>query len=182
MRSREQVEFDDAKIASRTSASVAGVKFERESGVDGGGGLRIWTVAGVSGVNFAQRLVILSSKYWRKARASAGGEIELGKVGGGFRQSRLSRAAQSFLGWPLQVAMRFLKYNRRAAVISLATIFAWLLKLALFRGDLSFLYMVSSLDRLDFSFFISAVTNGLCARERLHCNIGRYRRLAIAID
>ena len=26
--------------------------------------------------------------------------------------------------------------------------------------------MVSSLDRLDFSFFISAVTNGLCGRER----------------
>ena len=40
MRSREQVKFDDAKIASRTSASVAGVKFWRESGVDGGGGLK----------------------------------------------------------------------------------------------------------------------------------------------
>jgi hypothetical protein len=40
IRSREQVKFDDAKIASRTSASVAGVKFWRESGVDGGGGLK----------------------------------------------------------------------------------------------------------------------------------------------
>lgn len=63
IRSREQVELEEDKIARRTSASVAGAKFARASGVEGGGGLRFRTVAGVSGANLAQRLVILSSKY-----------------------------------------------------------------------------------------------------------------------
>ena len=63
MRSSEQVEFDDDNMALRTSASVAGIKVEREGGVDGGGGLRFLTVAGVSGANLAQRFVILLSKY-----------------------------------------------------------------------------------------------------------------------
>ena len=62
MRSREQVEFDDDNIALRTSASVAGIKVERDGGVDSGGGWRFLIVAGVSGANLAQKFVILLSK------------------------------------------------------------------------------------------------------------------------
>jgi hypothetical protein len=117
-------------------------------------------------VNRAQRLVTLSLKYCRKAEASEAGQVEFGRDGGGLRQRRLSRVFQSFLGCWLQVEMVFRKKVRRAAVISFETILACSLKFVSFCGVLFLLKIVSSLDLLDFSFFISGVMKGLCGRER----------------
>ena len=73
IRSSEHVEFEEVRIALRTSRVVAGRKSERRGGALEGGGLRFRTRAGVRGVNLAQRFVILSSKNCRKAEAIEGG-------------------------------------------------------------------------------------------------------------
>jgi hypothetical protein len=117
-------------------------------------------------VNRAQRLAILSSKNCRKAEAREEGQVEFGSEGGGLRHRRLSRAFQSFLGCWLQVVIKFRKYVRRAAEISLATVLDCFLKFASFSGVLFFLNIVSSRDLLDFSVFISGVIKGLWGRER----------------
>ncbi len=62
IRSREQVEFEDERMALRTSRVVAGGKSERGGGATGGGGLRLRTKAGVRDVKHAHSFVILSSK------------------------------------------------------------------------------------------------------------------------
>ena len=69
IRSSEHVAFEEERIALRTSMVVAGKKSERGGGALEGGGLRFRTIAGVRGVNLAQRFVILSSKNCRKAEA-----------------------------------------------------------------------------------------------------------------
>ena len=63
IRSREHVEFEEERIALRTSRVVAGRKSERGGGAVEGGGLRFRTRAGVRGVNLAQRFVILSQSF-----------------------------------------------------------------------------------------------------------------------
>jgi len=108
----------------------------------------------------------LLSKNCRKAEAREEGEAEFGRVGEDFRWRRLSRADQSLRGCWLQLEMRFLKYVRRALVINLVTILDWSLNFASFCGVLFLLKIVSSLDLLDFSFFISGVIKGLWGRER----------------
>ena len=54
IRSSEHVEFEEERIALRTSRVVAGRKSERGGGAVEGGGLRFRTRAGVRGVNLAQ--------------------------------------------------------------------------------------------------------------------------------
>jgi hypothetical protein len=109
MRSRSHVEFDAENIAFLTSSVLAGINISREGGGVGRGGLRSRKDVKVSGVNLAQRLVILLSKNCRKAEASVGAEMEFGSVGGGLRQRRPSRADQSLRGCWLWVVMRSLK-------------------------------------------------------------------------
>jgi len=46
----------------------------------------------------AQSLVILSPKKLRKDEASWEGSVNVGRQGGGLRESKESRADQSFLG------------------------------------------------------------------------------------
>ena len=84
-RSSEHVEFEEERIALRTSRVVAGRKSERRGGALEGGGLRFRTRAGVRGVNLAQRFVILSSKNCRKAEAREEGQLVFGRDGGGLR-------------------------------------------------------------------------------------------------
>ena len=109
MRSRSQVEFDAENIAFRTSSVLAGKNIEREGGGVGRGGLRSWKDVAVSGVNLAQRLVILLSKNCRKAEASVGAEMEFGSVGGGLQQRRPSRADHSLRSCWLHKLIRSLK-------------------------------------------------------------------------
>ena len=108
IRSRSHVEFDAENIGFLTSIVLAGINIAREGGV-GRGGLRSRKDVKVSGVNLAQRLVILLSKNCRKAEASVGAEMEFGSVGGGLRQRRPSRADQSLRGCWLWAVMRSLK-------------------------------------------------------------------------
>ena len=70
-----------------------------------------------------QSLVILSLKNLRKEAAKIGVEMVLGRVGGGFRERRLSNADQSLRGCSLEAEMNVLKYSRREAVIIFATTF-----------------------------------------------------------
>ena len=109
MRSREHVEFEDERIALRTSRVVAGKKSERVGGGKRGGGLRLLIKRGVRGVKRAQRFVILSSKNCRKAEARDEGQVEFGRDGGGLRQRRLSRVFHNFRGCWLQVAIKLRK-------------------------------------------------------------------------
>ena len=85
IRSSEHAEFEEERIALRTSRVVAGRKSKREGGALEGGGLRFRTRARVRGVNLAQRFVILSSKNCRKAEAREEGQVVFGRDGGGLR-------------------------------------------------------------------------------------------------
>ena len=61
----------------RTSRVVAGRKSERGGGALEGRRFRFRIRAGVRGVNLAQKFVILSSKYCRKAEAREDGQVVL---------------------------------------------------------------------------------------------------------
>ena len=78
----------------------------------------------------------MSPKNRRNEAASCEGESEEGKQDVILRDKRESRADQSFLGCLEQSEMSERKYDRRSAVISLATFLACSLKLALKRSDL----------------------------------------------
>ena len=68
IRSSEHVEFEEVRIALRTSRVVAGRKSERRGGALVGGGLRFRTRAGVRGVNLAQRFVIYHQRIAERQR------------------------------------------------------------------------------------------------------------------
>ena len=85
IRSREHVEFEEERIALRTSRVVASRKSERGGGAVEGGGLRFRIRAGIRDVNLAQRFVILSSKNCRNAEEREVGQVVFGRVGGGLR-------------------------------------------------------------------------------------------------
>ena len=56
-----------------------------------------------------QSLEILSPKKFRNDEASWEGAVNVGRHGGGLRESNESRADQSFLGCELQVEIRLRK-------------------------------------------------------------------------
>lgn len=62
MRSRGQVEFEEERMAVRTSFGVANEKFDSIGGGTGGGGLSEWMEAGLNGINLEQRFKIFWSK------------------------------------------------------------------------------------------------------------------------
>ena len=70
--SSEHVEFEEERIALRTSRVVAGRKSERGGGALEGEGLRFRTRAGVRGLNLAQRFVIIIIKELQKDRGEGG--------------------------------------------------------------------------------------------------------------
>jgi hypothetical protein len=98
MGSRGHVEFEDARMIRRTSSCDAGERSRSEGGGNGGGGCStsIGNEAGEGRTE--QSLVILSLKNLRKEAARVDEEVELGSVGGGFRERRLSNADQSLRG------------------------------------------------------------------------------------
>jgi hypothetical protein len=94
MKSRGQVESDDASIAAFTSSCVAGVKSEIRRGGVGGG---ICGEAAVLG-NVVCSLVILSVKKFIKAEARVEADEVEGSEGRAVRQRREFSVFQRFLG------------------------------------------------------------------------------------
>jgi len=104
IRSREQVESDDARIAALTSSQETGVKSVKRGGGLGG------EICGdaVEAGNVACSLVILSQKKFRKAEASSDGDEAEGSDGRGVRQRREFRVFQRLRGLEACLVIRVL--------------------------------------------------------------------------
>ena len=102
--SREQVAFDEIKIALRTSLEVARENSSKAGGIEGGGK---WGDKFVFGTKDEQSLIISSLKNFRKEVAKIEEEIEVGSTEGGLRERRDWRVDHSFLGflahWEIKV-------------------------------------------------------------------------------
>src|ERR1043165_2943398 len=95
-----QEALDEERIATFTSSGVAGRNEERGGGGEGGGEWGESTVEDVCGKD-EKRLTILSPKNFENEEARS--DIELvERHGGVLRESKESRADQSFLGWELR--------------------------------------------------------------------------------
>jgi len=97
MESKGQEAFEEERIEARTSSNVAGWNEESSGGVEGGG---VWGESAVVDVcgKEEQSLTILSPKNFENEEARSDIELVVGRQGGVLRESKESRAFQSFLG------------------------------------------------------------------------------------
>ena len=93
--SKEQVAFDEIKIALRTSLEVARENSSKAGGIEGGGK---WGDKFVFGTKDEQSLIIFSLKNLRKEAARVEEEMEVGSTDGEFRERSDWRVDHSFLG------------------------------------------------------------------------------------
>jgi len=94
--SREQVAFDENKIAFRTSLEVARENSDKTGGIEEGGK---WGEELTFGTRDEQSLIILSLKKLRKEVAKVEEDIEVGSTDGGLRERIDWRVDHSFLGF-----------------------------------------------------------------------------------
>src|SRR2546426_11413963 len=97
MKSKEQLASEEERMMDRTSAGVAGRNVDRGGGAVGGGECGETSISGAR-LRVVHSLVILSPKKLRKDEASWEGSVNVGRQVGGLRESKESRADQSFLG------------------------------------------------------------------------------------
>ena len=91
--SREQVAFDDIKIAFLTSLEVARENSAKTGGIEEGGK---WGEDLTSGTKDEQSFIIFSLKNFRKEVAKVEEEIEVGSTDGGLRERRDWRVDHNF--------------------------------------------------------------------------------------
>ena len=102
--SKEQVAFDEIKIAFRTSLEVARENSEKAGGIEEGG---IWGEEFILGPKAEQSLIIFSLKNLRKEVSKVEEEKELGSTDGGLRERRDWRIDHSFLGFLAHWEIKF---------------------------------------------------------------------------